>query len=211
MSASGYIVHGVYDVSVCSMGPLSCKVPQITERMPAFTRPHACPIVECSACGKDFRTPTEQGYLWYAYTNVVTKGQANTTIKAHVKSIQDDYAQLCGDIDTRGDRILSRWCKLDKGSRRQAIIDVLPSLAAKKWAHLNAYFLLRASEAFATRDQYRQAFLLPKLNIDDLVNDPSRLLLLLDLRRTHKPSDWAWTDFEVWQLSLWTALQTWLT
>ena len=179
--------------------------------MPAFERPHACPIVDCSACGKDFRTPTEQGLLWYAYTNVVTKGQANTTIKAHAKSIQDDYAKLCGEINTRGDRILSRWCKLDKESRRQAIINVLPSLAATKWAHLNTYFLLRASEAFATRDQYRQSFLLPQLNIDDLADDRSRLLLLLDLRTTHKPSEWAWTDFEVWQLSFWTALESWLT
>lgn len=65
----------------------------------------------------------------------------------------------------------------------------------KQWAYLRAFY----ANPGPTNPigSHRDALLLPYLSQRGLARDPSKLLVLLELRRQHAPCHWAWTDHRV--------------
>lgn len=218
MSASSAVVRG------CTYGiaALECRrmITNSTSTLKAmasktYAPSHTCTIILCPDCGQDFRVANKQQFPFNTYTGQLTKRRADDIIKAHAESIKNNYSRIRANLDTRGDKILTRWRNsFSKKARRDAITKALPRLQEKKLAHINAYFLLVQGKKVEKREQYRQTFLLPYLNIEESVQVPSSLFRLLELRRTTAPSRWAWIDYQVWHMALrqgLTVTNLWLT
>lgn len=157
---------------------------------------------------KQFRLPTEQGKEIIAYTAVLSDIEAQNLASEFMRSIYRDYEYLQQQCVANGDNIMKRWRKRTQAKRAAILLEVDSTMYPNQWCsgYFDDSFRLSALAMLASgqfdpdvtrgreRRPYRNACLLPYINVEALKEDPARFLNLLHNRAKYKPESWASYD-----------------
>ncbi|KAK4498691.1 hypothetical protein PRZ48_009201 [Zasmidium cellare] len=148
-----------------------------------------CKLEKCLACEDNYPTG-------HQYSGSISAGDAKSVINGHITSINQSVAELSRILSSNGDDVMSAWTNIKDKKKRDAIVSkALPDgFPATKWNLIFVYISHSQGKISGDRDQHRQSFLLPFIGRAELVDYPSKLLKLLDLRTVYKPSQWAPMD-----------------
>ncbi|KAK6595870.1 hypothetical protein H4I96_10189 [Botrytis cinerea] len=108
------------------------------------------------------------------------------------------YNRLRQILERHEALIRKRWRKKSKAGRSRLILKVWPGLSATHRPEFNALFK-ESSQPKTKGTKYREAYLWPYLNVEDLVKE-NHFLLLLNSRGRHPPHVFADTDFKATRL-----------
>ena len=120
-------------------------------------------------------------------------GQVRKETKERVTQIFADYAALSHILERYENVLRARWLKKSNQQRRKLLIDVLPTIPT---THRPDFEVVRKhpSEKSRLKTQCYDNFLLPSINLEDLVQ-PRNLLLFLYSRGHNKPEVFVNSDF----------------
>ena len=126
--------------------------------------------------------------------------QIRAAAQASSRQIWSSYDKLHDILDRHEATIQKRWLKRTKQQRLKLLLDVLPNMPSSHRPDLQA---LRVGNEQAPPEEahLRQAFVLPYINQEDL-SKPKSLLLLLNARGRHAPSEFAAMDGDAMQLGI---------
>ena len=129
---------------------------------------------------------------------MVSAVEVRRQAKARSKNILDCWILLETIMDCHEATIQRRWSKKTKQQRLRVLLNAWPNMAVSHRPDFEAF--RKETETQRLRGtRYRDAFLWPHVNQEDLSN-PRTLLLLLNSRGRHHPSDFAATDGEAMHL-----------
>ncbi|PYH43769.1 uncharacterized protein BP01DRAFT_278053, partial [Aspergillus saccharolyticus JOP 1030-1] len=117
--------------------------------------------------------------------------------------IFDSYNTLHAILQRHEETLRRRWCKRNQEQRRKVVLGTWPDMAPTHRPDFHAW--RRELEAAQDKDKspkYRDYYLLPYINQEDLVTKQQVLPLLLNSRGRHPPSCFAARDHEAMRVGL---------
>ena len=142
------------------------------------------PPCECGLCLRQYRTREQQDLIQFGYF-----GHANNAAslaKKYIHYIESDRAFLRQIISEIGVLILNRWQA--KSARRRAFLkSARPDLYQNRNPLIDIPSRVRQLQ---DQREYRMGYMLPYLNVDDLLRDPADFLGLLLYRTKCLPEEW---------------------
>ena len=145
------------------------------------------PFCECADCEQQFLTRAQQHIDRSVYRKEISQSEAKLTATARVQSMNENRAYLKQCL-THGDMIMSRWRKKSRDKRETLLLSVDSTIYSQQWFHFRLPY---SRMSWREARKYRNAWLLPYLNLESLKTDPDRLLGLLSNRVAHSPESWA--------------------
>ena len=126
--------------------------------------------------------------------------QIRAAAQASSRQIWSSYDKFHDILDRHEATIQKRWLKRTKQQRLKLLLDVLPFMPS---SHRPDFQALRVGNEQSPPEEahLRQAFLLPYINQEDL-SKPKPLLLLLNARGRHVPSEFAAMDGDAMHLGI---------
>ena len=215
---------------VMSLGTMRCPLVD-TEAHDAQTCP-ACKIMRISMGGSScqnaptsahdtqsgrFRPPCECQYCQLQYGNHHSTCEVPLTYHGHVDDktvallakadmdlIRGNIEKMRLMVETRGDVLADRWCR-NRRVRKEILLKVNERLYPTRNPLLHQ---MSPTSDLRLEDVYKKVvtWLLPYLNIENLVEDASNLLKLIHYRVNSEPADWVPFDnvqiHEAWRHGL---------
>ncbi|TVY82655.1 hypothetical protein LSUE1_G004513 [Lachnellula suecica] len=157
------------------------------------------PPCTCTECAQQYRTVEEQEKDWpwtYAYKSAFSNELADEVCTQLVESIKNDREFLQGEMKLRRSEIARRWMNETPESREGLLKSASPHLYQRKWHEPNIWYEQRYLDTgyiFESR-KHQYIHLVPGLSLDNLKEDASRLIKLLQLRTEHSPAELATSD-----------------
>ena len=142
------------------------------------------PPCECHRCLLQYRTLHQQRHIPFAYVGRVH--DASSVAQQYIQSIEADRVFLQSKISESGLSILNRW-RAGVERRRAFLENTQPDLYPKRNPLID---IPSHVKQLRHQREYRMAYMLPYLNVDDLSRDPTKLLGLLLHRTKGRPEDW---------------------
>ena len=163
------------------------------------------PPCECLECVQQFRTEEQQIKKVFTYTTGLSDLEAQKKAAEITQSITANLQYLKEQCNANGNSIMKRWKKKSREKREALLLDVAPDMYPRQWCdvHISHDFEMMAIiELFAGtldtdnnyglhRRPYRNALLLPYVNLEVLKKDPATFLNLLYNRVNYSPEQWA--------------------
>lgn len=97
--------------------------------------------------------------------------------------------------------IQKRWAKKTRPQRQKILLDAWPGMATAHRPDFDAFRRTNRAHQRISGEKYRDQYMWPHINQDDLLK-PRSLLLLLNARGRNPPPDFAGADFEAMHLGL---------
>lgn len=157
-----------------------------------------------------------QSTLTWKYHRALTNDEARSEARSFCASTEENFQYLRHQCRLNGNAILKRWKKYKPEERKALILTVSPDIHPKKWIDVELYleYISTAREIKAALDnhdtqrglelfdstegrqrrKFRDALLLPYINLEELTQDPWKALSLIYVRSTHSPAVWATYD-----------------
>lgn len=133
-----------------------------------------------------------------APASMPSRAKAQKEARERSTNVLADWKKL-GQILERHEAVLcKRWMKKTKSSRISIIIGAWPKMSPKHRPDYEA-FMREGSLAKTRPTKFREAYLWPYMNVEDLVKGKS-LLLLINSRGWHTPSKFTHMDYEATRL-----------
>lgn len=160
------------------------------------------PPCECSECVQQFRSGHAQEHKILAYSFALSDAEARQKAENFTTSISRNLVYLRQRCQNNGDSIVKRWKKKSRNKREALLRDIDPDLYPHQWplVHLNKAFWNTlppdewiSAELTLSRYMrgYRNACLLPYINLEGLTENPVKSLSLLQNRTQYSPEQWA--------------------
>jgi hypothetical protein len=130
----------------------------------------------------------------------ISLSAAKKNASSYSKAIFSDWHKLQNILDRHEETIRTRWSKKSSKSRKQLLLDIWPRMPREhrpEWKAMTAAAEKRGlSGPIQPPDsKYRDYFLLPHLNLEDLSGARS-LLVLLNARGRNAPDVFAYSDYQ---------------
>ncbi|KAK2602954.1 hypothetical protein N8I77_009448 [Diaporthe amygdali] len=146
------------------------------------------------------QTP-ETGAFWPKLGFFVQPDDARCLAQSWSNSIFDSYHALRAILERHEATIQKRWTKKSKSQRQAILTKAWPNMATGHRPDFAAYnaSLGQWDLDRSNRTKWRDPFMWPYINLQDL-SEPKTLLLLLNARGRHEPCDFAAVDHEAMNL-----------
>lgn len=143
---------------------------------------------DCLDCAEQYRSVDEQGGdVHCLYADEVSDTTAARLAGQPSTAIFDDLKVTRSAITSHGELINKRWQKKSNTKRKSFLKELRPDMIESENVFMDV--INECPDAMSTR-KYRQALLLPYLNVNSLSKDGSRMLRLVHHRIRHHPEDW---------------------
>jgi hypothetical protein len=146
------------------------------------------PPCECADCEEHYYTTKEQSIDRFCYVKKISEIEAQRIVREYTQSLHCDREYLQRSCASHGDTIVNRWKKKSREKRQDCLLQADPTLYQDQW------FIPRLTYEdphWKEARKYRNAFLLPYLNVEVLKMNPAVLFGLLYNRTHYSPQDWA--------------------
>ena len=151
------------------------------------------PPCECFECSQQYRPMKLQENVPFRYSATRGEDDAQALLREEVDSIRAGQAYVRGTLAKHGNTILGRWKKKSVAKRVEFLKDTFPGMEQNKRSHFEYMYNLNLPK---NENEYRNAFLLPYLSLEDLKVDPMGLLSLLHYRTDHDIEEWVLFDIK---------------
>ena len=156
------------------------------------------PVEFCSCvdCENQFRSTDSQGIDRLSYAEALSTAEASEISTSYAKDIRKDLQYLRDQVACHGNTIISRWKKRSREKRAAALLKAFPKIFPQQWSGplINYDY---ANVTWRKAREFREALLLPYLNLEVLRDDALKFLGLLYNRTKFDPEDWV--SFDVHQ------------
>ncbi|THV48900.1 hypothetical protein BGAL_0222g00200 [Botrytis galanthina] len=160
------------------------------------------PPCECSECVQQFLSRKAQEHQTTTYSFALADVEARKKAAEFATDISKNLVYLRQQCQNNGDLIVKRWKKKSRNKREALLRDIDPDLYPHQWplVHLNKAFQATlppddyiSAELTLSRymQGYRNACLLPYINLEGLMENPVTFLSLLQNRTQYSPEQWA--------------------
>ncbi|MCJ1382619.1 hypothetical protein MMC17_005732 [Xylographa soralifera] len=166
--------------------------PQVKQYLPLKVL--AC---DCGVCRQQYRTKSEQGNSLFAYKKFLSNSEASQISSDYVRSIEKDREHITRLCASHGNTILGRWKKKSRDKRQDILLKADSTMYQYQWSQPRLSLQCKQLEELR---RYRNAWLLPYINVEALRTDPARLLSIVHNRIKYSPAEWA--PFDSRQLSV---------
>src|SRR4051794_2792970 len=136
----------------------------------------------------------------------ISLAEAKATAKKRSRNIFANWNALQGILERHEETICKRWSKKSREGRKRILLDAWPGISQEHLPEWKALTItanergltgpIRAPDA-----KFRDAFLLPHLNLEDLAN-PKALLVLFHARGRNPPDTFAFSDYQSVKIGL---------
>ena len=157
------------------------------------------PPCRCSICELQYRYNCSENLPIFSYMGELENDEAASLARSHFRFIVDSWNFLRKTILTAGPHILKRWCR-SRQSRR-LILDKTDTEIHPYHSPVMDLAYKLAGKTIAEQRKHRIAYLLPYVNVEDLVVDPYRFIGLLHHRCGPAPVRWVPFDNAIIQAS----------
>ena len=158
------------------------------------------PPCHCAECRLQYRYTSSGNFPQYAYIGWLEAEEASDTVKTYYCSIVRDCNYLRRTAESHGSLMLQQWCRGSK-QRRAILHKAVPDMYGTHNPLMEIVHSLDGVEGSLMKQRsYKSAYMMPYLNVDDLVEDPHRLIGLLH-HRTHNTFA-SWVPFDNWILQI---------
>jgi hypothetical protein len=164
------------------------------------------PHCECLECEQQFRSELQQQMQIMKYVVALTDNEASSKASNLVLATRDNLEYLREQCLQKGSIILTTWKNNSRAEREKLLLQVDPDIYRKQWC--DAYFDAEWMKEFENardhpkdegfdltrgrnRRQYRNACLLPYINLEALSTDPTKFPSLIYNRVKYSPEQWA--------------------
>ena len=158
-----------------------------------FKPPCSCPI-----CKLQYRYECSQDLPNFAYWDELNSDEAKDIATSFSLSIRQDWLYLRAAILKHDAHILKRWCR-NRKSRQKILDDASTETYRFRFPVLDLASKLNG-KTLGEQRKHHNTFLLPYLNIEDLVSDPYRFICLLHYRCSYPPVSWVPFDNSLIQM-----------
>ncbi|KAK5717500.1 hypothetical protein LTR17_016034 [Elasticomyces elasticus] len=174
----------------------------IPKQLASIATPPKC-IKNCRTCRGQYRSLTAQkSIIPRNYDGYCSDAEAAKIIADHKNDTMAKLAEARQLLQDHGDTIKKRFEKRSPEKRGDLIRAAMPDMYPTKW--LEAYYVFDEFAEQKAGPQYRhlervsrrKCWLLPYLNIETLINDPTKLLALLHLRANYSLEEFLMYDVE---------------
>ncbi|KUJ09817.1 uncharacterized protein LY89DRAFT_761570, partial [Mollisia scopiformis] len=124
----------------------------------------------------------------------ISNEKAEVACTEMIQSINDNRAFLQHELTLRGEGIARRWRKKTLKNREGLLKTVDPEMYDRKWHEGHIGYEARYDNWLIEARKYQNLHLLPYMSLENLKEDPSRLIKLLQLRTKYSPADLAAAD-----------------
>jgi hypothetical protein len=142
----------------------------------------------------------------YQLPSRISLSAAKKNASSYAKAIFSDWKKLQNTLDRHEETIRTRWGKKSAKNRKQLLLDIWPNIPQEhrpEWKAMTAAAEKRglSGPIQPPESKYRDYFLLPQLNLEDL-SGPRSLLVLLNGRGRNAPHVFAYSDYQNARLGL---------
>ncbi len=152
------------------------------------------PPCTCTECTQQYRTVDEQHTWLYVYKGAISNEKAHAVCAEMTQSINANRAFLQRELTLRGSGIAKRWKKKTWKNREGLLASVDPDMYERKWHEGHIGYETRYDNWLVEARKHQNIHLLPYMSLENLKEDPSRLIKLLQLRTKYSPADLAAAD-----------------
>ncbi|KAI0135118.1 hypothetical protein F4814DRAFT_399921 [Daldinia grandis] len=132
---------------------------------------------------------------------IASPAQVRQEAQARSNNVFGSYVNL-RDILMRHEAVIQkRWNKKTRQQKQKILLDAWPDMAITHRPDFDAFRRTGESQGGASGEKFRDCYLLPQINQEDLLKSKT-LLLLLNARGRNSPPEFAGADFEVMHLGL---------
>ncbi|TGO50030.1 hypothetical protein BOTNAR_0408g00060 [Botryotinia narcissicola] len=128
-----------------------------------------------------------------AYAEALSVHEAKTIAKSYADAIKDDLKYLQHMVTVHGNTIINRWRKKSHDKRTKTLQTTFPCTFPTKWNFVHVHYD-HADITWQPMREFREALLVPWLNLETLRDDPYKLLALLHARTKYSPEQWVAFD-----------------
>ncbi|KAI1645504.1 uncharacterized protein F4817DRAFT_343539 [Daldinia loculata] len=121
--------------------------------------------------------------------------------QARANNVFSSYINLRDILMRHEATIQKRWNKKTRQQKQKILLNAWPDMAVTHRPDFDAFWRTGKSHGGASEENFRDCYLLPQINQEDLLK-PKTLLLLLNARGRNSPSEFAAADFEAMHLGL---------
>ncbi|RYO96355.1 hypothetical protein DL764_007491 [Monosporascus ibericus] len=132
---------------------------------------------------------------------IASPAQVRREAQARSNNIFGSYVTLREILIRHEATIQKRWTKKTRQQRQKILLDAWPDMAVTHRPDFDAFRRTNRSRQGASGERFRDYYMLPQINQEDLLK-PKTLLLLLNARGRNSPPEFAGADFEVMHLGL---------
>lgn len=154
--------------------------------------------------GIDFNDPQSFKHMFGDHIPIpdaVSPAEVRRQVKGRRDNILSSYATLNNILTRHEATIQKRWAKKSKNARTKILLDCWPGMAESHRPDFTAFRLERPRQGRGTTTRYRDSYMWPYINQEDL-SGPRALLVLLNARGHNHPSQFACADAESIHLGL---------
>jgi hypothetical protein len=123
-------------------------------------------------------------------SDLPTPAEARQQARCRASNVLSEFKLLRDILDRHEETLRKRWTKKTRTKRKEVLLTIWPTMAP---SHRPDF------EAFQKSRMSRAAYLMPYMNIEDL-SQGNTLLLLLNARGRNQPSNFTHADFEACRL-----------
>jgi len=146
------------------------------------------------------RAATQSGPVHRRLGPVMTEEEVRGRRKAMARRIFEDWTLLAEILDGNEARLHKRWAKKTKKQRQEVLLAAWPNMSLQHRPDFAALWK-ESDQERRTGTKFREAYLWPYINLEDL-SKPHTLLLLLNARAKHAPDAFAFADFDAIRLGM---------
>ncbi|KAE8446320.1 hypothetical protein EG329_012067 [Mollisiaceae sp. DMI_Dod_QoI] len=161
--------------------------------VPRWKHPDPPPCVY-DECMQQYRTMKEQESAEWAYHQAIDKKEAADVCKKMVLAINDSRSYLQQQLAANGTIISKRWKKKTLKNREALLKSVDPGMHEKKWHEGHFAYENRYGNYAKEAREHRNIHLLPYMSLENLKEEPSRVIKLLHYRSRYSPPELAAFD-----------------
>ncbi|RYO75691.1 hypothetical protein DL762_009881 [Monosporascus cannonballus] len=132
---------------------------------------------------------------------IASPEQVRREAQARSNNIFDGYTTLREILIRHEATIQKRWTKKTRQQRQKILLDAWPDMAVVHRPDFDGFRRTNRSRQGASGERFRDYYMWPQINQEDLLK-PKSLLLLLNARGRNPPPEFAGADFEVMHLGL---------
>ncbi|TGO16561.1 hypothetical protein BTUL_0026g00130 [Botrytis tulipae] len=128
-----------------------------------------------------------------AYAEALSVHEAKTIVKSYADAIKDDSKYLQRMVTVHGNTIVNRWKKKSCDKRTKTLQTAFPCIFPTKRNFVHVHYD-HADITWQPMREFREALLVPWLNLETLRDDSYKLLALLHARTKGLPEQWVAFD-----------------
>ncbi|KAF8858232.1 hypothetical protein BDZ45DRAFT_786060 [Acephala macrosclerotiorum] len=152
------------------------------------------PPCECVECSQQYRSFPDQKKFLYVYSKSIGNAEAIRLCDSMVESINKDRLYVQQQLAMHRASIAKRWKKKTLKNREALLKSVDPDMYVRKWHEAWIAYESRYGSWWEEGRKHRNIHLLPYMSVENLLEDPSRIINLLHHRSMYSPSDLAAFD-----------------